>query len=61
MRKGFIVGIIFTLLVALGAGYAVLRSGAISANADAPPSALESFIAGMSLSAIRSYLSIQAN
>jgi len=51
MRKGFFVGIIFTILVALGAGYAVLRSGAISASADASPSALESFIAGMSLSA----------
>ena len=51
MLKGFIVGIIFTLLVALGTGYAVLRSGAISANADAPPSALEASIAGMSLDA----------
>ena len=51
MLRGFIVGIIFTLLVALGAGYAVLSSGAISANADAPPSALETVIANMSLDA----------
>ena len=51
MLKGFIVGIIFTHLVALGVGYAVLRSGAISADADTPPSALETFIANRSLDA----------
>ena len=51
MLKGFILGIIVTLLVAAGVGYAALRTGAIPANADAQPGALEKFVAGTDLRA----------
>ncbi len=51
MLRGFIVGIFFTLLVALLGGYLVLRTGMIPANADAQPGWLETFAAGTSLQA----------
>lgn len=46
---GFIIGIIFTVLAALGAGYMVVTNGVIAANADAKPGAIERWIAGTSL------------
>jgi mono/diheme cytochrome c family protein len=51
MLKGIVTGIILTLIVGAGAGYAVLASGVIPANADAEPGALEQWIAGTSLQA----------
>lgn len=51
MFKGFILGIVITIVVALGAGYAVLRTGLIPANADASPSRVESWAARTSLRA----------
>src|SRR5579872_6205969 len=52
MAKGFILGIIFTLVALAAAGYFALTSGAVPANADAPPGALEQFIAGTDLQAV---------
>ena len=52
MLKAFILGIIVTILVAAGVGYAALRTGAIPANADAQPGSLENFIAGTDLRAV---------
>lgn len=49
--KGFIIGVIFTLLVEAGVSYYFLSSGAIAANADAKPSAIEKFVARTSLRA----------
>lgn len=51
MLRGFILGIFVTFLVAAGAGYAALRAGAIPANADAQPGALEKFVARTDLRA----------
>jgi len=51
MFRGFIVGIIFTVLAAAAVGYYALRSGLIPANADAKPGQIERFIAGTSLQA----------
>ena len=51
MFRGFIIGIIFTVLAAAAVGYYVLRSGLIPANADAKPRQIERFIAGTSLQA----------
>jgi len=51
MLKGFILGIVITLLVAAGVGYATLRIGAIPANADAQPGPLETFVAETALQA----------
>jgi mono/diheme cytochrome c family protein len=44
MIKGFILGIIATLVVAAGVGYFILSSAQIPANADAKPGAIEEFI-----------------
>ncbi len=44
MIKGFILGIIVTLVVAAGVGYLILISGRIPANADAKPGVIEDFI-----------------
>jgi len=52
MLKSFILGMIVTLLAAAGLGYAALRTGAIPANADATPGAMENFIAGTDLRAV---------
>lgn len=51
MFRGFILGIIFTVLAAAAVGYYALRSGLIPANADAKPGQIERFIAGTSLQA----------
>ena len=51
MFRGFILGIIFTIFVAAGAGYYFLSSGRIPANADGKPGPIEMFIAGKSLQA----------
>jgi thiosulfate dehydrogenase len=51
MFKGFVLGIVFTVLVAAGCGYALLRTGVIPANADARPSWLETWAASTSLAA----------
>jgi len=51
MWRGFVLGIIVTLVVFAGAGYAVLRTGAIPANADAKPGGLERYVARTSLRA----------
>jgi thiosulfate dehydrogenase len=51
MLRGFILGIVFTLLAAAAVGYYALRSGLIPANADAKPGQIERFMAGTSLQA----------
>ncbi len=51
MLRGFVVGVLVTLIALAAAGYAVLRTGAIPANADAEPSALERYVANTSLEA----------
>ena len=51
MLKGFLAGVVFTL-TATGAGaYLLVQSGRIPANADAPPWALETWAAHVSLDA----------
>jgi mono/diheme cytochrome c family protein len=51
MIKGIIIGIVLALLIALGVGYVLVRSGWIPANADATPGAMETWMAGTSLDA----------
>jgi mono/diheme cytochrome c family protein len=51
MLRGFIAGVIASIVVALIAGYALLQSGLIPANADAQPGGLELWVAGTSLDA----------
>jgi|SRR6185312_14760802 len=51
MVRGFVAGVIASILVALIVGYALLRSGLIPANADASPGGLELWAAGTSLDA----------
>lgn len=51
MFKGFILGLIFTIVVAAGVSYYLLSSGLIPANADAKSGPIEAFIAGTSLKA----------
>jgi mono/diheme cytochrome c family protein len=51
MFKWFLLGIIFTLAAEAAAGYAVLRSGAIPANADSKPGWFERWAASTSLRA----------
>lgn len=51
MIRGFVAGVIVTIIVALIAGYLLLRSGFIPANADAQPGGLELWAAGTSLDA----------
>lgn len=50
--RGFVLGIALTILAAAAAGYAVLRTGTIPANADAKPGWFESWAAGTSLDAV---------
>jgi thiosulfate dehydrogenase len=52
MLKGFVLGVVVTILVAAGCSYVVLRTGAIPANADATPGWFETWAAGTSLDAI---------
>jgi mono/diheme cytochrome c family protein len=51
MFRGFVLGVVLTILVAAGCGYAVLRTGAIPANADATPGWFETWAANTSLDA----------
>jgi mono/diheme cytochrome c family protein len=51
MIKGFIVGIILTIAIALLAGYLLLQNGVIPANADTKPGPIERWAAGTSLDA----------
>jgi len=52
MARGFFLGIIFTLIALAVAAYAAIATGAIPANADATPGAIENFIAGTDLVAV---------
>lgn len=49
MLRGFVLGVFATIVVALAAGYALLRSGLIPANADGKPLPLETWMAKTSL------------
>ena len=51
MLRGFVFGVIATIMVALLFGYVVLRGGLIPANADASPGWLETWAAKTSLDA----------
>ena len=51
MIKGIIAGVVVTILILFGAGYAVVRAGIIPANADAQPGAIEEYLAETSLTA----------
>lgn len=51
MLKGVVSGVVLTLAVALLAAFALVQSGVISANADAPPGSLETWMARSSLNA----------
>jgi thiosulfate dehydrogenase len=51
MFRGFVAGVLTTIVVALVGGYIVLRSGLIPTNADAKPGWLETWAANTSLQA----------
>ena len=51
MVRGFVAGVIGAILIALVAGYLLLQSGFIPANADAKAGGLELWVAGTSLNA----------
>jgi mono/diheme cytochrome c family protein len=51
MFRGFVLGVVLTIFAAAAAGYAILRTGTIPANADAKPGWFESWAAGTSLDA----------
>lgn len=51
MIRGLVAGVIATILIALVAGFLMLKSGFIPANADAKPGGLELWVAGTSLDA----------
>lgn len=51
MIRGLVVGVIATILIASVAGYLLLQSGLIPANADANPGGFELWAAGTSLNA----------
>lgn len=51
MLRGIIVGVVATIVLGLLAGYLVIRSGLVPANADAEPGGLELWAAGTSLNA----------
>ena len=51
MFRGFVLGVVVTVVVAAAVAYFVLRSGLIPANADAKPGRLEAWAAGTSLDA----------
>jgi len=62
MIRGFIAGILGTIVVLCIAGYVLLKSGLIPANADAKPGGLELWAAGTSLDAtLRNNAPRQAN
>ena len=51
MLRGFILGIVLTLVVAAGVAYAAVSFGLVPANADATPSGIERWAARTSLNA----------
>ncbi len=51
MFKGVLTGVVATIAVVLVAGYALVRSGLIPANADAAPGTIETWMASTSLEA----------
>ena len=51
MFRGFLLGVLATIIVAAACGYGVLRTGLVPANADSTPGSFESWAAGMSLDA----------
>ncbi len=51
MLRGFLLGIVFSAIVALVGGYLTIASGLIPAGADAQPGRLEKYVAGTSLRA----------
>jgi thiosulfate dehydrogenase len=51
MFRAFVLGVVLTILAAAGAGYAILRTGTIPANADAEPGWFETWATGTSLDA----------
>jgi len=51
MVRGFIIGVVATILVALAGAYELFQSGIIPANADAKPGGLELWAASTSLDA----------
>lgn len=62
MIRGFIAGVIVTLIVICASVYLLLKSGMIPANADAKPGGFELWAAGTSLDAtLRSKAPKQAN
>lgn len=62
MVRGFIAGVIASILVAFIGGYLLLQSGVIPANADAEPGGIELWVAGHSLDAtLRNQAPKQAN
>lgn len=62
MIRGFIAGILVSILVLLAGGYVLLQSGLLPANADAKPGGLELWAAGTSLNAtLRNQAPKQAN
>lgn len=52
MFKGFVLGILLTIIVAAAAGYAAIRTGTIPANADAKPGRVENYVARTDLRAV---------
>ena len=52
MLRGFVLGVILTLIVLAGIAYVALTSGAVPANADGTPSALEIWATGADLEAV---------
>lgn len=51
MLRGFVLGILFTVLAAAAAGYAMIRTGVLPANADERPPRFEEWAAKTSLHA----------
>ncbi len=51
MIRGFLLGVLASVILALAGGYIVLRAGLVPANADATPGALERWAASTSLNA----------
>lgn len=52
MIKGFVLGIVFTIIVLAAAGYVALQRGAIPADTDATAGQVEKFVAGTDLRAV---------
>jgi len=52
MYKGFILGIVFTVILIAAAGYVAMTRGAVPANADATPGRVELYIASSDLDAV---------